>query len=109
MQRTEGRRKKGVNALLLTHGKPHGPAARSTVTRWLKEVMTDAGIDMEMFSAHSVRSASVSSVSSRLPLATILKTGGWTSETTYSRFYKKPIIEEGALQKAIMTQRKRRL
>ncbi len=107
IRKTESRRRKDVKQLILTHGKPHGPAARSTITRWLKEIMVAAGIDMNMFTAHSVRAAAVSSVSSRLPLATILKTGGWTSESTYSRFYKKPIVEEGALQVAIMTQRKR--
>ncbi len=103
--KTESRRNENVKSLLLTHGKPYGPAARSTITRWLKEVMISAGIDMSIFSPHSIRSASVSSVSSRLPLTTILKTGGWTSETTFSRFYDKPVVEEGALQKAIMTQR----
>ncbi len=99
-------RRKGIDALFVTHGKPHGAAARSTITRWLREIMTNAGIDMNIFKAHSVRTASVSSVVSRLPLATILKTGGWTRETTFTKFYKKPVIHEGAMQEAIMKGRK---
>ncbi len=66
--------------------------------------MEAAGINMRIFSSHSVRSASVSAGSTRLPLQTILRTGGWTSATTFSKYYRKPIVQECELQDAIMNQ-----
>ncbi len=102
--RTEPIRKKGCDQLLITHGKPNGPAARSTVTRWMTEVMTAAGINMAIFSSHSVRTAAVSAVSTRLPLSTILKSGGWTSATTFSKYYNKPVVKQCELQDAILQQ-----
>ena len=80
------------------------------ITRWLRETMEAAGIDMSIFSAHSVRSATVSNAytSTRLPLTTILRTGGWTSESTFSKFYNKPIANAGTVQKEIMKQHQQR-
>ncbi len=104
IERTEPTRKKDCGQLFVTHGKPYGPAARGTITRWMKEVMISAGIDMGIFSAHSVRTAAVSAVSTRLPLQTILKAGGWTSATTFSKYYNKPVVQQCELQDAIMQQ-----
>ena len=73
------------------------------LAHWLKEVMTAVGIDMFIFKAHSVRTAAVT----WLPLLTILRTGGWTQETTFSKFYNKPVITEGALQKSLLDARKK--
>ena len=47
-----------TDALLITYRKPHHPAHRDTVARWLKNVLKDAGI--KNFTAHSYRAASTS-------------------------------------------------
>ncbi len=104
IDRTDKIRHKDDQQLFITHGKPNRAAARGTIARWLKEVMLAAGINMGIFSSHSVRSASVSAVSTRLPLQTILRTGGWTSATTFSKYYNKPVVLEGTFQDAIMEQ-----
>ncbi len=41
--------------LLLSYVKPHAGISRDTLSRWIKTVMCDAGIDMSMFTAHSTR------------------------------------------------------
>ena len=46
--------------LLLFHVKPHGPASKDTISRWLKQVTTAAGIDTSIFKPHSTRSAATS-------------------------------------------------
>ena len=46
--------------LLLSHVKPHGPASKDTISRWCKNVLKSAGIDVSKFTAHSTRSASTS-------------------------------------------------
>lgn len=44
--------------LLLGIIKPHNPVASCSVARWLKDVLSQAGINTNVFSAHSTRSAS---------------------------------------------------
>jgi hypothetical protein len=55
--------------------------------------MRDAGINLDMFKPHSVRMASASyAVKKHVPMVTILKTAGWHKETTFSKYYHKPIV-----------------
>ena len=46
--------------LLLSHVKPHGPASKDPISRWCKNVLKFAGIDVSKFTVHSTRSASTS-------------------------------------------------
>ena len=71
--------------------KPHKPVSSSTVARWLKTVLNNAGIDASIFKAHSVRSAATSSASeAEVTIATILDAAAWATETVFQRFYNKP-------------------
>ena len=49
-----------VAQLFITVGKPHKPATSNTVSRWVKQELSDARIDTSMYTAHSCRSASSS-------------------------------------------------
>ena len=63
-----------------------------TISRWVKEVMKAAGINVAKFKPHSTRSASTSKASlCSLPLDQIMSAAGWTSATTSARFYNKAI------------------
>ena len=43
--------------LLFCHTKPHGAASKDTIkSRWLKQVMFDAGVDTSIVKPHSTRS-----------------------------------------------------
>ena len=65
--------------LLISYTRPHKPVTNSTVARWVRSTLQEAGIDVNVFSAHSSRAASTSySVNAKLPLQDILKAGGWT-------------------------------
>ena len=46
--------------LLIAIIKPHKPVASCTIAHWLKEVLKMAGVDINIFMAHSTRSASSS-------------------------------------------------
>lgn len=46
--------------LLLSHDKPRGPSSKDTISRWYKNVLKSAGIDVSKFTAHSTRSVSTS-------------------------------------------------
>ena len=67
---------------------PHGPVSSNTVARWIKTVMKDSGIDTNIFSAHSTRSATSSQAAKDgWSIESILKTGSWARESTFNRFY----------------------
>ena len=56
--------------------------------------MYEAGIDVEIFNAHSTRSASTSAaVQNKMNVEDILKTVGWSNAATFAKFYHKPIAQ----------------
>ena len=48
--------------LLLSHQKPHKHVSKDTLARWLRDVLSKAGVDTQQFGAHSTRVASTSAV-----------------------------------------------
>ena len=77
--------------LLISFIKPYRAVTSSSVARWLKSVLSAAGIDTEIFSAHSTRGAS-SSAAANVGITTndILKAANWSSESAFQKFYYKP-------------------
>ena len=69
----------------------HDPVTGSTIARWLKMCLTEAGINTEIFKAHSVRGASSSTAAAAgVTTADILKTADWSSAGTFQKFYLRP-------------------
>ena len=52
------------NQLLLSYVKPHNPVGKCTIAGWLKNTLTLAGINTDVFKVHSTRAASTSKVGS---------------------------------------------
>ena len=78
--------------LFISFVKPFHPVSRSTISRWIRLVMLRSGIDVNKFKPHSTRSASTSRANQcSVPLDKILATAGWSSATTFAKFYNKPI------------------
>ena len=72
--------------------KPHKAVSPDTVSRWIKTTLVDAGIDTSKYSAHSTRSASTSAAKgNNISIATIMKSAGWSQESTFTKFYDKPV------------------
>ena len=92
--------------LFISTMKPHKPVSRDTISRWIKTVMKNAGIDITKFTPHSTRAAATSAAKSAgLPVADILKSAGWTKEGTFYKFYDKLITQSdpnAGLSKAIL-------
>jgi hypothetical protein len=91
-----------ITQLLITTKKPIKGVSCDTIRRWTKDIMKSAGLDMTMFSAHSTRAAATSAAAKRLPLATVLKTVGWSNESTFAKYYQKPIVNSTCLTDAIL-------
>ncbi len=81
--------------LFIGSTKPHNPVTSSTVGRWIKEQLKEAGIDTSVFSAHSTRGAAASkAASSGVSIQSILKQGHWANESTFSKFYRRETASE---------------
>ena len=75
---------------LLFYCRPHGPASKDTVSRWLRNVLLDAGI--YNFAAHSFRGAASSAMlRNGMPLDEILNSAGWANASTFHSFYNRPV------------------
>ena len=54
-------------------------------------MLHDAGMDITIFTPHSTRSASTSKAVTKVPMETVLKTGGWRNMRTFANYYNKQI------------------
>ena len=82
------------NKLFLSFIRPHLPVTSATIARWLKEVLKKAGVAQE-FTGHSTRSTSVSVASDKgVSVSDTMKTADWSSQSTFRKFYYKPLIEQ---------------
>ena len=88
--------------LFMTTQPPFKAASQQTISRWIKQTLIKAGLDVSVFSPHSTRSAATTKArSANIPLLTILKTAGWSKESTFAKYYDKTITNEGVFADAI--------
>ena len=81
----------GPQPLFLAIQAPQKAVSSATIGRWLKDIMKEAGIDVDTFKAHSTRGAASSAARDRgVSVQDILQTADWTRETTFNRFYYRP-------------------
>ena len=78
-------------------------ASRNTLRRWTKDLLQAAGIDLTVFFSPPVRSAASSKAAQKLPLSTILSTVSWSSESTFARFYRKPLGNPCPFAEAVLS------
>lgn len=91
------------NKLFISFVKPHNHISRDTLSRWIKMVLDMAGIDTTVFSAHSTRSASTSAAFRRdANMDSILNAAGWSNDSTFKRFYLKPVTQSKSFSQTIL-------
>lgn len=79
-------------AVFATIRSPHVAASQETLSRYVRNTMAEAGIDMRQFTPYTCRHAATSAaVRRQVPIATILTAAGWTGEGTFRRFYDRPV------------------
>ena len=90
--------------LLISFNKPYQVVSRDTIRRWIKQVLSNSGIDTNVFSACSTRSASVSAAKSKgVPLDKILSADVWSCASTSSKYYNKPILNNDGCDYGYLT------
>lgn len=100
---TEALRPIESDNLLITFRKPHKKATPQTISRWLRQVLSESGIDVNVYGAHSTRHASTSTAAlAGVDIGIIHKTAGWTdSSSTFAKFYNRPIQNDGIFAQTI--------
>ena len=89
--------------LFISYFKPFKPVSRSTISRWIKVVMCSSGINVEVLRQHSTRAAATSKASASLvPLDQILSTAGWSSVSTFAKFYNKQIDVKNSFAESVL-------
>jgi integrase len=93
------------NNLLICTRSPYKHASSQTISRWLKDVIKLAGIDVNKFSSHSFRHSSTSKASELgLSLDVIYKAAGWSEKSkVFANFYKRPIVSHSQFSNAILS------
>ena len=90
--RTTRRRKTHV---FLSFIAPHDPVKPCTIARWLKTMMTEAGIDTSTYKAHSTRAATIAKARAQgMSVEQIVSRVQWTNAATYYKFYCREINSE---------------
>ena len=84
LQRTK-RLREDHSQLLISYVKPFKPVSKDTISRWVKQVLESAGININKYSAHSSRAASTSSCKAKgLSLTVIMQSAGWSNSSTFA-------------------------
>ena len=89
MKATENLR--STTRLLVSFVKPYKAVTSSTLGRRIKTVLASADIDTSVFSAHSTRCASASRAIAMIFADMLIRTAGWSEESTYRKFYDRPV------------------
>ena len=81
------------DAFFRTHRKPHHPASKDTIARWVKNVLQQiSGVNVDIYKPHSYRLASTSHAKlAGVPLEDILWAGQWKSLDCFTKFYDRVI------------------
>ncbi|WP_419593559.1 tyrosine-type recombinase/integrase, partial [Thiolapillus sp.] len=103
LRRTKHLRNSNSPNLFLTLLAPHTPASTDTISRWLKWTLARAGVDTNVYTAHSTRAASTSAANdSGASINLIMKAAGWTNASTFAKFYKKHTEEKPTLGQVVL-------
>ena len=77
-----------ITHLFITTTQSYKIALQDTLAGWIKTALQSAGIDMNIFTTHSTRSALTSRGATRIPIYTVLKIGGCRTMRTFAKHNK---------------------
>ncbi len=80
---------------------PHRAATSSTISRWLRDILQLAGINVALYKAHSTRSAASSKAKKFVPLDKVLEAADWRGATVFEKFYNRTVSGRGEFAEAV--------
>lgn len=85
--------------------KPQKAVTSCTISRWIKHVLTNAGV--HGFGAHSTRSALTSAaLEAGLSVKDIMRVSDWSNASTLNKFYRKGIEDRSFRELVLQTNTK---
>ena len=70
------------------------PVSKQTISRWLKLVLQEAGIDTSIFKGHSYRGAGLSKAYNKgASISQIVAAGNWSDQRMFEIYYNAPILQ----------------
>ena len=82
---------RNTRKLFISNCPPFQRAKSTTISAWIKKCMIAAGIDISVYSVHSIRSASsTAAVAFGAPVDKIMSLAGWAKVDTFIKSYFKP-------------------
>ena len=84
--------KRWFTEFLLITVEPFTPASTTSVSRWIRRVMEQAGVDTRVYRTHSTRAAASSKARKFVPIEKVLAAADWKGAVTFHSHYHK-IIE----------------
>ena len=98
--------RKGEDILFLSTRKPHGHASSTTIARWIRTTLQKAGIDTQIYGAHSTRHATTSAALRSgviVSVEDIRKLAGWTGRSTvFEKFYNRPLSTQSVIPRVLL-------
>ena len=67
-------------------------------------MMIKAGIDINVYKPHSVRSATSKAKAANASLVEIMQTAGWSSAATFAKFYDQEIEQGSSFADSVLSQ-----
>ena len=80
--------------LLVSYHRPHIPVKSCSIARWIKTILTRAGINTNVFKSHSTRSASTSKATAGGVPLEVLRMADWSGTSSFIRFYYRPSFSD---------------
>lgn len=101
---TKDDRPANVSNLLITMKRPYKSATAQSISRWIKQVLGESGVDVAAFSSHSTRHASTSAAAAAgVSIDAIRKAAGWTNTSqVFAKFYHRPIVQDNEFAHRIL-------
>lgn len=86
--------RRSIVTMFVSFRKPHNAVSAQSLSRWIKSVLKDSGIDVSIFTAHSTRHAATSRARQcGVSVDLIRNTAGWSgSSDTFGKFYNKTVM-----------------
>ena len=88
--------------LFVSYIRPYDKVSSTTIGRWLQAVLAQAGIDIDIYKAHSTRSASTTKAAKVIPINMLLDLAGWSQESTFRQFYDKPVAVTNQMGSSVL-------
>ena len=81
--------------LFISFAQPFKPVTVSTIRRWITTILENAGINTQIFGAHSTRAAGTSKAYLQgIPLVEICRAAGWKNASSFATHYNKEVIQQ---------------